>query len=172
MDEYDCNAAAGAVEIDNITADAINREILCKLKGNDPNFIKLYVSDTRDGLGENMQYCYCPQNARDLKLLGYFIGENTILKEWKFDSNPFRDINNDAIESFCGGVNHNRSIEKIQFERMDLSGGEIFQLLGPFFENNHNLSEIEVEWCIFGPGCARRFSLALIFIPSKTSVYS
>ena len=44
---------------------------------------------------------------------------------------------------------------------MDLSGGEIFQSLRPFFENNHNLSEIVVEECTFGSGCARQLSLAL-----------
>ena len=58
-------------------------------------------------------------------------------------------------------MNSNRSIQKICFNSMVQLGGEIFQSLRPFFENNNNLSELAVRRCEFGAGCARQFSSAL-----------
>ena len=44
-----------------------------------------------------------------------------------------------TVETFCSGMNINRSIQKIYFFDMDLAGGEIFQSLSPFFQKNHNI---------------------------------
>ena len=91
--------------------------------------------------------------------MGYYIGKNTYLKKLQL-ANPFQYFDND-IDAFFRGVNNNRSIQKISFYQMDLSGGEIFQSLHPFFENNNSISEIEVEECGFGAGCAHQLSDAL-----------
>ena len=153
------DAAAGTIKIRDIAGKKTNREILRRLNENDPNFDELRVSDEHDGWGKD--YCYRPENGQDLECLGHFTGENTHVKELYFDSNPFRDINNDAIESFCGGVNRNTSIQRIHFSNMHLSGGEIFQSLRSFFANNYNLSGLWVDECDFGARCAHQLSLAL-----------
>ena len=157
--DYDARCAAGTTKIEDITTDEINREILRRLKENDPNLKKLATHMVYDGWGKD--YCYRPENGHDLKLLGHFIGENTILKELKFLSYPDHGLNNDTIESFCGGVNRNRSIQRIRFSNMYLLGGEIFQSLRPFFANNYNLSDLKVDDSDFGAGCAHQLSLAL-----------
>ena len=154
----DYDAAASTIKIEDITTDEINREILRKLKGNDPTFEKLRVYEERSSHLDNR---YCPQGARDFGWLGYYIGQNTYLRKLILRSNIFRGVNSSAIESFFRGVNSNRSIQKIRFNEMDLSGGELFQSLRPFFEENDNLTELQVDECEFGAGCARQLSLLL-----------
>ena len=157
MEGYDYDAAARTVEIEDITSDAINREILRKLKDNDPNFDKLWVREDGDCGGTE----YFPEGARELGWVGYYIGNNTSLKALRLTSDMLVGGFNNDIDQFFRGVNINRSIQKISFHSMDLSGGEIFQSLRPFFENNHNLSEFIVEHCVIGAACARQFSMAL-----------
>ena len=156
MEGYDYDAAARTVEIDDITSDATNREILRRLKENDPTFYQLWLV-SRQGRAS----MYCPDGAHDFGWLGYYIGENTVLKKLDFYTNPFHAFDNNAIEPFYRGVNGNRSIQKIAFHSIDPSGGEIFQSLRPFFDNNSNLSEIVAHQCEFGAGSAREISLAL-----------
>ena len=57
----------------------------------------------------------------------------------------------------------NKSLKEISLSlsNTDLLGGEIFQLLRPFFENNHSIDKLLVNGCIFGAGSARQLSLAL-----------
>ena len=154
MEGYDYDEAAGAINIEDITSDDTNRQILRSLKENDPDLLEVVVvhksGDFRVG-----NYYYCPQNARDFGWLGYFIGKSTNLKKLYLWSNPFQLFISNAVELFCRGVNSNRSVLRIYFYKMELSGGEIFRLLGPFLENNSNLSELGVEECTLGPGCAR-----------------
>ena len=163
MENYDYEALAGTIEIAHITADKTNQYILRQLQKNDPDFDKLVVVNSRDDDGDNE---YFPEGARILGWVGYYIGKNTKLQGLQLRLNPFQDFLCDKEEffnreEFFRGVNCNRSIRKIQFHNTDLSGGEIFQSLGQLFEKNGNLSEIEVEECDFGPGCARQLSLAL-----------
>ena len=133
MEGYDYDAAARTIKIRDITSDEINRKILRRLKENDPTFDKLWVTDSRD---DDMDYC--PEGARDLGWVGYYISRITTLMELYFYSNPFPGFI-DAIEPFCRGVNCNRSIQKISFMYMDMSGGEMFQSLRPFFREQPQL---------------------------------
>ena len=155
MEEYDYEAAATTVKIEDVANDRTNREILRKLKENDPTFKKLGVERS-----SHQGNRYSPENARDFGWLGYYIGNNTHLRELHFYSNPFHN-NNIDIEPFFRGLNNNRSIQKIEFFRVDLMGGEIFQSLHAFFENNSNLSDLMVHECDFGAECAHQLSLTL-----------
>ena len=127
MDGYDYDAAAAAAKIEDITTDATNREILRQLKENDPEFDNLVVCSTRDEDDyRDTDNEYCPQSAREMGWVGYYIGKNTTLKELHLQRNPFRQFNTGDIQTFCKGVNSNRSVQKIDFDSVDLSGGEIF----------------------------------------------
>ena len=59
-------------------------------------------------------------------------------------------------------------IREIDFYSMDLLGGEVFTMLGPFFKNNHNLTNIYINSCDFGDEGARLFALALGSITNKS----
>ena len=159
MEGYNYDMRSRTTKIEDISTDETNREILRWLKENNPDFDELVVCSTRDEDNLFGDSEYCPKSANDMGWLGYFIGQNTTLRELELRS--FEDINDKAIETFCAGVNINRSIKKIAFSNMDLSGGDIFQSLRPFFENNSNLSKVLVERCQFGAGCVRRLSLIL-----------
>ena len=64
----------------------------------------------------------------------------------------------DAIEPFFRGVSRNKSIREIEFSLE----GEMHTMLGPFFQNNHNLTSITISHCVWGDeGGGRLFSLAL-----------
>lgn len=150
-------AEAGTVITEDVTTSAeSNRVILRKLRENNPKLDKLWVYDGSVGGSKE----YCPAGAHDMALLGYFIGQNTSLKELCFWMNPVEDIS-ECTELFFRGVNCNRSIQKLDFSHVGLLRGETFQLLRPFFENNDNLSKLDVSGCDFGYGAARWLSLAL-----------
>ena len=101
MEGHDYDALASTVKIEDITTDDVNRDILRKLKENDPNFDKLWVYNS----GERLDDCdYCPGGAHEFGWLGYFIGQNTMLEEFYWSSNQFQWFNS-AIEPFCMGVN-------------------------------------------------------------------
>ena len=146
MAEHDYDAAARNIKIEDITSDDTNRSILRKLKENDTEFDKLYMrgihSDYRDWRSPHDNNVYSPEGDDDSGWLGYYIGKNKQLRELQLVANPFQGFSNNDIESFYKGAKINRSIRRILFTRMNLSGGEIFQSLRPFFKNNHNLSSL------------------------------
>ena len=76
MEGYDYDAAASTVKINDITSDDTNRDILRRLKENDPDFDMLEV------VSRSIDDCEClPESAHDLGWVGCFIGKNTTLKE-------------------------------------------------------------------------------------------
>ena len=44
---------------------------------------------------------------------------------------------------------------------MDMLGGRVFTMLGPFFKNNHNLTTIIINHCVWGDEWGRLFALAI-----------
>ena len=158
MEGYNYDAVASTIKLEDITSNRVNQGLLRRVKENDPDFDKMLVTDNcEDG---HCVHCmdYCPDGARDLGWMGYYIGENMTLKHLRFPSNSMsiRDL-----EPFFRGVNQNRYIQSLSFYKMNLFGGEIFQSLRPLFENNNSLCEISVEECAFSFRSARELSLAL-----------
>ena len=147
MERYNYDTAATTVNIEDITSDDANRNILRQLKDDDPTFTVLRLCQNYPNAIKD----YCPESARDLGWVGYFIGKNTKLGELQLLFNPlqcFHDNRTD-IHAFFRGVNSNRSIQNISFVNTNLPVGEIFQSLSPFFEKNRSLSEIVVCNCAF-----------------------
>ena len=75
MEEGDYEVAAGAINMEDITSDEDNQDILRRLKENDPDFEMLWVMD--EPINDND---YCPEGDSEPGWLGYFIGKSTTLK--------------------------------------------------------------------------------------------
>ena len=99
---------------------------------------------------------YIPEDGEDMGWLGYFIGNNTSLKEFHFLTLA---INNP--KALCRGMNNNQSMMKIGFHHANEIYFEIFRMLDPFFKNNHNLIEISVSDCSLMDKGVRLLSLAI-----------
>ena len=128
MEGYDYQAAASTIKIDDIASDDVNRKILRRLKANDPQFDDLRVSNG-DRCDENY---YCPEGVRGTGWLGYYIGQNTILRELRLYSNQFHWFNSNVIEPFCRGVKGNINSENcVQWIRSD--GGRNFPITASIF---------------------------------------
>ena len=100
MEGFDYDVAARTVKIEDITSNETNRNILRQLRENNPDFGRLWVSSRRG----TSYYVYFPdEGGRDSGWLGYYIGQNTTLRELTLQSNPFEGSNN-AIEALCWGM--------------------------------------------------------------------
>ena len=108
MEGYDYDAAASTIKIEDIVRDETNRNILRRLKENDPNLDKLRLIEEGYWRGHphhpgRDDYDFCPEGDNDSGWLGYYIGKNTKLKELQFQASPFQGFNNNAIETFFRG---------------------------------------------------------------------
>ena len=159
------NAQADTISVDAITSSSNNRIVLRRHQRNsfesddyDRDNDILYLNQ-HDGNG----ICYVPEGAYDMGWLGYFVGNNEHLK--KLYIRPFTPISEesvrDVMEPFFRGVGRNKSIRQINFRRLDLLGGEVFRMLGSFFKDNHNLTNIDIRRCDFGDDGARLFALSI-----------
>ena len=158
-------AQADKIDVDDIATNSNNRIVLRRMKNNDAdddNINWLWIQNVHDKDGENC-IDYVPEGAYDMGWLGYFIGKNQHLEEVAirpFTPSPGASVR-DVIEPFCRGVSSNKSIREIDFSRVNLLGGEMFTMLGPFFRDNHNLTSIHIAGCDFGDEGGRLFALAL-----------
>ena len=102
--------------------------------------------------------------------VGYFVGKNDHLEELNIAYfTPTLGVNyRDVMEPFLRGVNLNKSIQNLDFEGVDLLEGGIFTMLTPFFQNNHNLTSINIRACVFGDEGYRLFALAIGSSTSKS----
>jgi hypothetical protein len=106
MDGYDFDAVARTIKIEDITADEVNREILRRLKENDPEFDWIVVSRNRVSRSRGDaadEFYYCPKGADEWRWLGYFIGKNAILEDLYLQLNPFEQFSTCALETFILG---------------------------------------------------------------------
>ena len=129
----------------------------------------MYIHDEHDVDGEESTD-YCPEGANDMGWLGYFIGKNQhlgVLDMSMFVPTSGASVR-DVLVPFFRGVSRNKSIREIGFYSMDLLGGEMFTMLTPFFRNNHNLTDININNCNFGDEGARLFALALESCTNKS----
>ena len=153
--------SANNIDVDDITTNSDNRIILRRLQRNSASDTnnKLYIEIVHyeDGV------VYVPEGVDDMRWLGYFIGKNEHLQMLFISSivPPSGASVRDVIEPFFRGVSCNKSIRTIEFISMDLLGGEVFTMLGSFFQNNHNLTNIKVFNCDFGDEGCRLFALAI-----------
>ena len=99
MENYDYEAAAGTIKIEDITNDRTNREILRRLKANDAEFDDLVVIVVSS---RNWQRCnieYLPTESHEFGWLGYYIGQNTKVKELHLRTNLCQGFNSNFIDS-------------------------------------------------------------------------
>ena len=93
MEGYNYDALSSTIKFEDITYFKSNQDILRRLKENDID--KLWICDEETTDGDTRDYI--PDNDEDdMGWLGYFIGNNTSLKEFHFLT---LDMNN--IEDLC-----------------------------------------------------------------------
>ena len=151
---------ADSIDVDILSTNSNNRIVLRRLQINEAsqNTDSLFI------LNEHVVFAstYCPEGAYDMGWLGYFIGKSEHLKELHIE--PFTSSAasvRDFMEPFLRGASRNKSIREINFNGAELLGGEMFTMLGSFFRNNHNLTEINISACEFGDEGVRLFALAI-----------
>ena len=153
-DAYD--AQAGTINIDDITSDEFNRDILRKLKTNCEELTEMWVCG--EDMGDRDNIDYYPTNAHDLGWLGYFIGQNTRLQHFQMG---FLNGFDHDVQPLFRGMCYNRIIDELTFCCYDLRGGDVFRTLIPFFKHNRSLSEVDINECNLGDDGCRLLSLAL-----------
>ena len=147
-------ALANTINIDDITSDDTNRDVLRSLKNNDPDFEQFCITDERGDDGPEDD-AYYPIDGEDMGWLGYYVGNSIYLREITF----FQTI--DTESSFYKEMSCNKSIQEIQFCGIDLLNGKVFHMLNPFLKNNHSLTRITVEESEYGVEDVRQLSLAI-----------
>jgi len=154
------DAQADTIKVDDIASDDNNRDVLDRIKQNEEgDHYTLAIQNQHFDEGED-DLIYVPESAKDMGWLGYFVGKSDCVEELYI--NDF-DLSNDldVVEPFIRGLNRNKSIYKLNFCHMDLLGGKIFTMLGPFFKNNDNLKVLSIEECNWGDEGSRLLALAL-----------
>ena len=119
-------------------------EIRRQIESNDPELDKLTI-------GHNpyrpQSWDYLPPDG-DWERDGRGIGNNEHIKELRFERDLPGHLSRDKFEAFCRGFACNKSIEKLVIDCPELFGGEIFNILSPFFEQNVNLRCLWVSFSV------------------------
>ena len=122
MEDEECNkkydALAGTMNIEDISSNDDNQEILRRLKENDPTFTNLCICN-QNQIEDEFEFCpnkfdFCPTNGEELGWLGYFMGGNTTLQRLTIWS-TLPPSCNAGVEDFRRGLGRNRSIRKLSF---------------------------------------------------------
>lgn len=172
MESQIYDAQVDTINADDIVTDDWNKIIMRRIK--DDNTESIWIQNVQDYVLVEIQNVqdynavekcnyYVPEGSHDMGWLGYFVGKNHCLGHLLLSN--FIPKSGERVEgvlrTFFRGMKKNRSIKDITFAFMDLLEGEIFNMFGPFFKNNHNLTTITIMNCNFGDNGARLFALAL-----------
>jgi len=105
---------------------------------------------------DNNDY-YTIIDGEDIVWLGYYISQNTKLRELHFYS---KTIDN---ELFYKELSRNSSINKVVYLDFTnyLLDGETFRMMIPFFKNNNSLNCLEVSEYTMSADCLRQLALAI-----------
>ena len=156
---------AGSIRVEEIATNDDNRSVLNRMKRNNASDNKteyLWIQNHHDAEDGEESLDYVPEGAYDMGWLGYFVGKNEQLEQLYFrDFEPPSGVSiMEILEPFIRGLNCNKSIWKFNFADMDLLGGRIFTMLGPFFENNPSFIHLSICDCILGDEGWRLLALA------------
>ena len=171
-------AQANSIDINTITNDKINREILHRLRANDPTLTEVGICDLEareddasrafhyrgaEAAYEETRTYYCPINNIELGWLGFFIGRNTQVVDLRFYCSGINiEIDGGNYSIFREGMSHNRSIEDLAILGMDMSD-ELICSLEPFIKNSGGITSIAIEGCFSSTGTIGQNHLALAF---------
>jgi len=159
------NAQADTININDIATTDNNKFILNNISRRNVNIIKGATENSeqlwiRDEVEDHTDYR--PEGISDMGWLGYFVGKNEHIKKLfirDFEV-PYGVSLLEILEAFLRGVNNNKSITTLDF-RMDLLGGRVFTMLGPFFENSATLAHLQIDQCTLGDDGWRLLALAI-----------
>eukprot|EP00984_Skeletonema_dohrnii_P011454 scaffold4580_cov73-Skeletonema_dohrnii-CCMP3373.AAC.5 len=150
VQDYEYHEAhAGEVILKYVTSSQQNKNILARLRNDDPDFTYISIADESQDEGD-----FVAREGDDLGWLGYFVGNNEHLEGLYIDNFP----DNLNIDAFLRGLGHNRSIQSVQIYT-DL--WESFQSLVPFLRNNTSLSHLTFGSFNIGLQCARNIASLL-----------
>ena len=146
-------ARAGSIKVEDITSDEYNQIFLQRLRDNDPTRKRMWVQNSID------DDCHYVPSENDAGWMGYFVGSNQKLEEVSFGD--LSGIDKRQIDFFISGMQRNRSIHSLQFASTNLFGGEMFNMLYPFFKHNGSLSNFTLGNCNLNEEGCRLLAMAL-----------
>ena len=146
------------MKIEDITSRDNNRVLLRMLQDNNwiANCVSMRLCDETYYPEDD---AYVVSNEKELVSIGHYLGNNTSLRELRFDfklGDPglFEKVIEKEIDVFTKGFNNNKHIQKVVFHGLEPKHGDLFTKMIPFFENNNNLTCIEVSSCmLLTEGC-------------------
>ena len=154
-----------SMEGDTTIYAGINEEIICKIKGGDPEFTSLSVHSlqvqmalARSDMNTFGRYVTAPNKylyaaggstggACGLELLGQAIGNSTEITYLTLSNDEGVLTEEFDLKPFIMGLRNNRSIRTIKFNTF---GGDMLELLCTMFSLNPNLTRIEFYDCELG----------------------
>jgi hypothetical protein len=154
VERPDYDALAQGINLEDITSCERNANILRKIRDGDQKqlIIMHRYEEEENGLYGN----FFVDEGDDFGWLGYFVGRCEVIKNLQIYYLPEEG---DEINEFFNGMSQNRSIK-----HLDINceiGDDCWNRLGSFFENNRNLSHVDVEGFIFGHEDAQNLASAL-----------
>ncbi len=151
VDRRDYDALAQDINLDDITSCERNANILRELRDGDPLSKQLFIMNEEDeeimneeDEDEDSPDGFFIDEGDDLGWLGYFVGKSEVIEDLHINC-YFPEGGED---DFYEGMSQNRSIKTLEIRSVGNEGWIInagsWIILGSFFENNRNLSNVDV----------------------------